>query len=139
MLSSNIQKGLSCPNIITALPSSLVNKLGFEEPLLIGLCAFCGLGFAPLWACKITSYKHVYHYWCVYLHFNTSTKCIQARCEEDTHEAWWHFIGIKKPRSVVILDHALVKDPSSRPRHPPKHKVSTSKGIKFSYLSLVSI
>jgi hypothetical protein len=44
-----------------------------------------------------------------------------------------------KTRSAVILDHALVRDPSSKPWHPPKHKVSTSKGIKFSYLSLISI
>jgi hypothetical protein len=43
------------------LPSNLVDKLGFEESLLIRFCPFCGLGFAPLWASKITSYKHVYH------------------------------------------------------------------------------
>lgn len=47
------------------------------------------------------------------------------------HEAWCHFVRIKKLRSFTILDHALVKDPSSRPRHPPKHKVLASKSIKF--------
>jgi hypothetical protein len=76
MLSSNIHKGLSHQNLVATLPSSLVNKLGFEEPLSIGLCVFCGLGFAPLWVGKITYCKHVYHCWCAYLHFNTSTKCI---------------------------------------------------------------
>jgi hypothetical protein len=49
MLSSNIHKRLSHQNIVVALPSNLVNKLWFEERLLIGLCAFCGLGFTPLW------------------------------------------------------------------------------------------
>jgi len=76
MLSSNIHKGLSRQNLVATLPSSLVNKLGFEEPLSIGLCVFCGLGFAPLWIGKITYCKHVYHCWCAYLHFSTSTKCI---------------------------------------------------------------
>jgi hypothetical protein len=103
-LSSNFQRGLSCQNLVAALLSNLVNKLGFEEFLLIGLCPFCGLGFAPLWASKITSYKHVYHCWCADLHFNISTKCIQARCAKDMHEAWWHSTRIKKPRSATISD-----------------------------------
>jgi hypothetical protein len=48
-LYSNFQKGLSHQNLVATLLSNLVNKLGFEEPLLIGLCPFCGLGFTPLW------------------------------------------------------------------------------------------
>lgn len=60
MLSSNIQKGLSRQNIVATSPLSLVDKLRFQEFLFIGLCPFCGLGFAPLWVGKITSCKHVY-------------------------------------------------------------------------------
>jgi hypothetical protein len=60
-LSSNFQRSLSYQNLVATLPSNLVNKLGFEESLLIRFCPFCGLGFALLWASKITSYKHVYH------------------------------------------------------------------------------
>ncbi len=60
-LSSNFQKNLSCQNLVAALPSNLADKLGFEKSLLIGLCPFYGLGFAPLQVGKITFYKHVYH------------------------------------------------------------------------------
>ncbi len=49
ILPSNFQRGLSYQNLVAALPSNLVDTLGLEESLLIGLCPFCGLGFAPLW------------------------------------------------------------------------------------------
>jgi len=60
-LSSNFQRSLSYHNLVVTLPLRLVDKLGFEESLLIGLCPLCGLGFAPLWPCKITSCNHGYH------------------------------------------------------------------------------
>jgi hypothetical protein len=41
-LYSNFQKGLSYQNLVATLLSNLVNKLGFEKPLLIGLCPFGG-------------------------------------------------------------------------------------------------
>ncbi len=86
-LYSNFQRSLFCQDLIATLFSNLVNKLGFEEPLLIGLCPFCGLGFTPLWVGKIISCKHVYHCWCVDLCFSNSTKWIQIGCVEDMHEA----------------------------------------------------
>jgi hypothetical protein len=116
-LSSNFQRNLSYKNLVIALPSNLVNKLWCEESLLIGLCPFCGLGFAPLWASNITSCKHVYHCWCADLHFNTSTKCIQTGCAKDMHEVWWHSIKIKKAKNVTILDYTLVKNTTTRPKH----------------------
>jgi hypothetical protein len=91
------------------LVSNLVNKLGLEESLLIRLCPFFGLGFAPLWVHKITSYKHVYHCWCVDVHFSTSTKCIETGCAKDMQEAWWNSTRIKKLGNATISNCTLVK------------------------------
>ncbi len=85
----------------------------------------------------ITSYKHVYHCWCVDLHFSTSTKCIQVGCADNMHEAWWHFEGIKKLRSAIISYYILVKNTTTRPRHQPSHTLS-SKGTIFSFQTCFS-
>lgn len=65
-------------NSVVALPSHLVqvNDLGFKECLMIKCCPYYGLGFSPLWSRTIASCKHLYHCWCVDIHFCTSSKCI---------------------------------------------------------------
>lgn len=49
-------------------------------------CAFCGLGFSPMWVAQFASCRHVYHDRCIVYHFGTSTNCIQQGCEEEMHE-----------------------------------------------------
>jgi hypothetical protein len=71
------------------------------------------------------------------LHFNTSTKCIQIRCAEDMHEAWWHSTRIKKPRSASISYYTLVKNIAARPRHQPTYTIC-SKGTIFSFQTCFS-
>jgi len=67
-------------------------------------CAFYGLRFAHVWGVQFVSCKHVYHDWCVVYHFGTSSKCIQQGCKEEMHEAWWRFVGLKKPSSLVSIE-----------------------------------
>jgi hypothetical protein len=106
------------------------NVVGFQECFMVGCCPYCGLGFAPMWACKLASYKHFYHCWHATIHFNSCSKCIKARCEKEMHEMWWSFAGIGKLGTFQISDIGF-KASSSKPKFPPKVKFSP-KGKVFS-------
>jgi hypothetical protein len=71
------------------------------------------------------------------LHFSTSTKCIQIGCAKDIHEAWWHSARIKKLGTAAISNCTLVKNTTTRPRHQPRHTIS-SKGTIFNFQTYFS-
>ncbi len=56
-LFSKFQMGLAHWKVVVALPSNLVsmNDVVFQKFLMVERCPFCGLGFALMWACKLTS------------------------------------------------------------------------------------
>jgi hypothetical protein len=60
-----------------------------------------------MWVGKLPSYKHLYEYWCVVAHFSISSKCIDLKCEEEMHNAWCNYIGITKPKTVVVVEPTL--------------------------------
>lgn len=73
-------------------------------------CAFCGLGFYPMWVVQFASCRHVYHDWCIVYHFGTSTKCNQQGCEEEMHELWWIYACLQKlDFSTPIEDGSIAK------------------------------
>ncbi len=84
-----------------------VNDLGFKKCLMIECCPYCELGFSPMWSRTIASCKHLYHCWCVDIHFNTLSKCIHLSCEEEMHEVWWDSFVIMKPNIIVMFEHSL--------------------------------
>jgi hypothetical protein len=88
----------------TLIPSPLpfvsldINDCGkVFKVLSISPCLFCHRGFELAWDCKIVSYKHAYHSWCVISHFSNSSKCLLKGCEEEMHLDWWVLSSIKKP------------------------------------------
>jgi hypothetical protein len=66
------------------------------EWILVEKCVYCGLGFAPIWATRFSSYKHVYHDCCSTYHFGRTTKCIVKECEAKMHEILWGCVGLTK-------------------------------------------
>ncbi len=120
------------------LPSPLIehDDLRFNDFLTIGRCPFCGLGFTPMWARKLASCKHMYHYWCVIIHFNSLSKCIHLGYEEEMHNAWWSFIRIIKLGTLVVSKPKL-KAPG--PKLLLEHYMITSLKVPFFILNHLKV
>lgn len=63
----------------------------------VTMCAFCGGKFPPTWECRLATYMHMYHSWCVVAHFSISMKCLVKGCHQEMHLDWWKGFKIIKP------------------------------------------
>lgn len=91
-------------------PSIPPNPIEIKEKtwLMVEKCSFCGLGFDPIWATRLTSCKHFYHDWCALSHFNTSFFCIENKCGQEMHDAW-NVVGLRKLGTTISMMATLPK------------------------------
>jgi hypothetical protein len=50
---------------------------------------------------------------CNSVHFSISSKYIHLNCEKEMHDAWWSYIEITKPKTIVVVELTLK---TSRPK-----------------------
>ena len=96
-LCGRLEKGFALFRPVQPQPSLGLQRCDNADYLRVENCAFCDLGFNPIWTARTASCQHLYHdSYCRFV-FETSTTCVAAACGTKMHEGWWAFAGLIKP------------------------------------------
>jgi hypothetical protein len=103
-LCSRLEKGCHLFKCMQPQPWLGLQRSENADYLRVENCVFCGLGFDPVWATRSVSCQHMYHEWCCWYVFETSTTCVAAGCGVEMHEGWWVCASFVKPGATASVE-----------------------------------